>query len=225
VVEIGPVFRAREHGAWHRREFTMCEWYRVGATLASSMDEIESLVRAAAAAVHAPDPGPFHRITVRDLFRSVCGIDLAAASSTDLSDADEGWDDAFMRRWVSDIEPSLTGAVLVYEWPASQAALARVVAREDWPVALRYELYLNGIELANAFDELLDGAELRRRFVSANAARIAAGEDPHPMDEALIAAVYPRTVGVALGVDRLVAALVGADGIGAVQVDVFGDAR
>jgi lysyl-tRNA synthetase class 2 len=220
IYEIGPCFRGREHGDWHRREFTMCEWYQVGAELPELMDEVELLVGAAASALGVPAV-PFRRTTVRALFLERVGLDLAEATAQDLSDADEGWDDAFMRRWVSDIEPGLEGAVFVSDWPASQAALARVWTDVDWPVAARFELYLHGVELANAFLELTDPTELRRRFLASRQARLAANEEPHPMDEALIAATshLPRTAGIALGVDRLVAALMGWSSIGPGRVD------
>lgn len=215
IYEIGPCFRDREHGSWHRREFTMCEWYRVGASLEDLMDEVEQLVSASAEALGATVPGPWRRITVRDLFREHTGLDLASAAASDLSDADESWDDAFARRWVTDVEPRMTGALHVHDWPASQAALARVRDDGEWPTACRFEVYLGGIELANAFLELTDPVEQRRRFLSSNQARVAAGELPHPIDEALVEAVgrIPRTAGIALGVDRLVAALCGWDGI------------
>jgi elongation factor P--(R)-beta-lysine ligase len=220
IYEIGPCFRDRERGDWHRREFTMCEWYRVGATLGDLMDEVELVVGSAAEALGVERPG-WRRVTVRALFAEVVGIDLATASVSDLSDHEEPWDDAFARRWVSDIEPALRGAVFVTEWPASQAALARVRADGPWPVAERFEAYLGGIELANAFHELGDPAEQRRRFLAANAARVAAGEPPHPVDQGLIAAVrqMPSTCGIALGVDRLVAALCGWEGIARGRVD------
>lgn len=216
IYEIGPCFRAREHGSWHRQEFTMCEWYRAGASLPDLMDEVEQLVSASAQALGVAEPGPWRRTTVRALFLEHTGLDLAMATASDLSPVDEGWDDAFMRRWVSDVEPRLTGALFVSDWPASQAALARVHTDGDWPVAARFEAFLHGVELANAFLELTDPVEQRRRFLAANQARLAAGESEHPIDEALIAAVgrIPRTAGIALGVDRLVAALMGWPGIG-----------
>jgi lysyl-tRNA synthetase class 2 len=220
IYEIGPCFRGREHGDWHRREFTLCEWYCVGAELPELMDEVELLVGAAAQAL-GKIVGPFRRTTIRALFLERLGIDLAQASAADLSPVEEGWDDAFMRRWVSDIEPGLEGAVFVSDWPASQAALARVWTEGDWPVAARFELYLHGVELANAFLELTDPVELRRRFLASRQARLAAGEEPHPMDEALIAATaqVPRTAGIAMGVDRLVAALMGWSSIGPGRTD------
>ncbi|MEQ1566567.1 MAG: amino acid--tRNA ligase-related protein [Myxococcota bacterium] len=220
IYEIGPCFRARERGAWHRREFTMCEWYRAGGSLEDGIEETLGLIAAAAAALEVELPAPVV-CTVRGVFLERTGLDPASASASDLSAHDESWDDAFARRWVTEVEPGLTGCVVVRDWPASQAALARIRDDGPWPVAERFEVYLHGVELANAFYELTDPAEQRRRFSSANAARVAAGESPHPIDEALIAALpsVPPTVGVALGVDRLVAALCRWDGIGPGRVD------
>ncbi len=214
VVEIGPCFRDREIGPWHAREFTMCEWYRVGAGLAEGMDEVEELIGVAADALGVPRPGPIPRRTVRDAFLEFCGVDLARATAEEISGRDEPWDDAFFRRWVTDVEPRL-GTTFLHGWPASQAALARVRNDGAWPVAERFEVYIHGIELANAFLELTDPAELRRRFAESNAARAAAGEEPHPIDHDLLAAVQgiPRTTGVAMGVDRLVAVLAGWSGL------------
>ena len=210
VVEIGPCFRDREIGPWHAREFTMCEWYRVGAGLAEGMDEVEELIGVAASALGVARPAPIPRRSVREVFEATCSVDLARAAPDDISGRDEPWDDAFFRRWVTDVEPKL-GTTFLFDWPASQAALARVRSDGVWPVAERFEVYVNGIELANAFLELTDPAELRRRFAESNAARAAAGEEPHPVDLDLVAAVrrMPRTTGVALGVDRLVAVLMG----------------
>lgn len=211
IYEIGPCWRARESGDWHRTEFTMIEWYRVGAGLSDLQDEVRQIVAAVASALGRPDPGPWRRATVAELVSEYAGIDLIRASSSDLSDADEGWDDAFFRRWLTDVEPRFTGALIVEDWPASQAALATVRDDGPWPYAERFEVYLNGIELANAFHELIDATEQRRRFASSNAQRLAAGEPPHPVDEALIDAVgrMPKTSGIAMGFDRLVAAVMG----------------
>lgn len=214
VYELAPCFRDREEGPWHAREFLMLEWYRAGASQWDLMDEVEALVSAVAAALGAPDPGPWSRRPIRDLFVEI-GVDPATASAADLSPRDPSWDDAFARRWIEDVEPGLSRPTFVYDWPASQAALAKVRTDQPWPVAQRFEAYLSGIELANAFEELLDGDELRRRFEASNALRAANGEPPHPVDEELIRAVakMPATSGIALGVDRLVAVLTGRDGI------------
>lgn len=222
IYEIGPCARGREHGSWHSTEFTMLEWYRAGASLSDILLECTDLVDGTAAALGVPSPGPWRVTTVRDLFRAHTGLDLASVSASELSDQDEPWDDAFFRRWISDVEPRLTGALVVRDWPASQAALATVRTDGGWPVAERFEVYVHGIELANAFQELIDPHEQRRRFAASSAARAAAGEPPHPIDLGLIDAVgrMPRTAGIALGVDRLVAALMGWAGIAAGQVQV-----
>jgi len=214
IYEIGPCFRAREDGPWHRVEFTMCEWYRPGGSLDDLMDEVELLTGAAAAALGQPAP-VFARRTVADVFEAATGIDPLTASAADLSDVPESFDDAFARRWVTDVEPTLTEPVFVRDWPPSQAALARVLPSARGPVAKRFEAYLGGVELANAFLELIDGPELRRRFEAANAIRAMSGEPAHPVDESLLIAVgrMPPTSGIAMGVDRLLAALCSADGL------------
>jgi elongation factor P--(R)-beta-lysine ligase len=211
IYEVGPCFRDRERGAWHGREFTMVEWYRAGAELADLMDEVEALVAVAAGALGVAPPARWRRVAVRDLVREVTGIDVASADVRALGGHDEGWDDAFFRLWVTAVEPALREPLLVYDWPASQAALARVHDRPEWPVAVRFEAYLGGVELANAFGELGDPVELRRRQAAANLERAALGEVPHPVDEAFLEAVgrMPRAAGIALGLDRLVAALRG----------------
>ncbi len=222
IYEIGPCLRAREDGAWHATEFTMLEWYRVGATLPDLMEEVEALVAAAADALGVSRPARWERTTVRALFAQTTGLDLATASAADLDprDADD-WDNAFFRRFVEDVEPGLRGACFVEAWPATQAALATIRTDGGWPVSERFEAYLNGIELANAFQELGDAAILRARWDAANAARARDGEPPHPIDEDALAAIarLPRCAGIALGVDRLVAALSGWDGIAPGRVD------
>lgn len=220
VVEIGPCFRGREQGPWHATEFTMIEWYRVGAELGDLMDEVEALVREAAHAVGRPVPS-WRRVTVRELVRELAGVDLATATAGDLSHVDSDWDEAFFRLWVDRVEPRLEGALFVTDWPASQAALARVRDDGPWPVACRFEAYLHGVELANAFLELTDPQEQRRRTTAANGQRQSRGEVPHPIDEALLKALgrMPRTAGIAMGFDRLLASVMGWPGIARGRVD------
>ncbi len=215
IYDLGPCFRDRERGSWHGREFTMLEWYRAGAGLADLMDDVEALVATAANALGVDAPAAWRRVTVRDLFLETTGVDLATASASDLSSRDRGFDDAFFRRFVEDVEPRITAPTFVRDWPASQAALAQVRDDGPWPVACRFEGFLGGVELCNAFLEVVDSQEQLRRALSVNAARVAAGESPHPVDMAFVEAVgrMPTTAGIAMGLDRLVAALCGWDGI------------
>ena len=216
IYEIGPCFRDRERGQWHGREFLMLEWYRAGGGLSELIDDVRQLVAVSAAALGVPSPVSWEEIPVRRLLQRSINADIAKLSAVELSPRDgDDWDTAFFRRWVEDVEPTLTHPVFVTEWPASQAALAQIRDDGEWPTACRFEGYLGGVELCNAFLELVDATEQRRRFLASRELRVAMGEDPHPLDESFIAAVghLPPTAGIALGVDRLVAALCGWDGI------------
>lgn len=215
IYELGPCFRAREQGAWHRDEFWMCEWYRAGADLPTLMAEVRELIDAAAEALGVGAVGPWRRVSVRTLFAETTGIDLATATTRTLSERDPDWDTAFFRRWIEDVEPTLTTPTFVEDWPASQAALATVRTDGPMPVAERFEVFLGGVELANAFHELGDATQLRRRWQAENQRRLARDEPPHPLDERFLTALdrLPRSSGIAMGVDRLLAALLGWDAI------------
>ena len=197
IYQIGPCFREEEQGAHHSREFTLLEWYRVGAGTQELMDEVEALIAAAARSVGAEIP-VFARRAVSSLL------------------VDRGDQDAWFFEWVDRVEPTLTAPTIVYDYPKWQAALARIRGS----VADRFEVYLGGLELANAFAEEMEGDEIRQRWNEANENRRARNRPIHPIDEAFLAAVdrMPRCAGIALGVDRLVMALTGQDDIAAVQV-------
>lgn len=230
VYEIGPCLRAREEGPWHSAEFLMLEWYRVGGTLADLMGEVEHLVAAVASALNRPTPERWRRHTVADLFRSRCGLDLAHARAADLSERDpDDWDTAFFRRFIEDIEPSLGGPCFVEGWPVSQAALATVRTDGHFARCERFEAYLGGVEIANAFQELGRADELRARWITANQRRATQGERAHPVDEEALDAIerLPRCAGIALGVERLVAALCGWSGIeqGQARASISGPRR
>jgi elongation factor P--(R)-beta-lysine ligase len=197
IYQIVPAFREEEVGVHHAREFTMLEWYRVGAGTAELMDEVEDLFARCAHAV-GRDLGPFRRVAVSSL--------------QDPSLEPDAW----FRRWIDVVEPSLTGAVIVHGYPPWQSALARIRG----PVADRFEIYVDGVEIGNAFAEETDGRELARRLEASNAARAAAGRTPHPADEQFFASVsrMPRAAGIAVGLDRLAMVLTGARSIAEVQV-------
>ena len=197
IYQISSCFREEEEGVHHSREFTMLEWYRVGAGTPELMNEVQAIVGAAADAVGAPVP-QFERVGVASLL------------APDLSE------DEWFFRWVDEVEPTLSAPTMVWGYPPWQAALARKAG----PIADRFEVYLGGIELANAFAEELSSAELRSRIAHNAEIRRGAGRVPHPVDESFLAAVdqMPRCAGIALGIDRLVMALTGAQHIAQVQV-------
>ena len=222
IFQICKVFRDDERGRRHHPEFTLLEWYRPGLSMHALMDEVAALVRCV---LHRQDL-PMERVTYRDLFCTRLGLDpwlatlsarreaairrqVPGAAMLEL-DAD-GWLDLLLSHC---LEPGLgqDAMTFVYDYPPSQAALARI-RNDRCPVAERFELYINGMELANGFQELTDSAEQRRRFERDLDDRQLRSQVPVPMDEAFLGALaagMPETVGVALGLDRLLMIAVGA---------------
>ena len=222
IYQIAHVLRDGERGRLHNPEFTLLEWYRPGFDHHHLMDEVEALVRRV-----SDRPWDARRLSYGALFEAYLGVDPHRASEHTLAgiareqavpgareldlEGREPWLDLLLTHC---IEPRLVGQgmVFVYDYPAAQAALARVRA-EDPPVAERFELYLDGVELANGFHELDDPEEQRRRFEADRTRRRARGLAEVPVDEHLLRALeagLPDCAGVALGVDRLLMALTGA---------------
>jgi lysyl-tRNA synthetase class 2 len=224
--ELGRVFRDGEAGTRHNPEFTMLEWYRVGWDHQQLVDEAAELVRMALALVGRD--AALERITYRDLYRERLGVDPFLASEQELRDAlgnvaidpaglvRDDWLDLLMtHRLQPRFDP---GAMLaVHDWPATQAALAKLRdTGEGVAVAERFELYLGPVELANGYHELLDASEQRQRFERDRKVRAARGDVLPPVDERFLAALaggLPQCAGVALGVDRLLMAMLGTDRI------------
>ncbi len=233
IYQICKVFRDGECGRLHNPEFTMLEWYRVGFDHHRLMDEVAELVTALLAPTLKLDTP--ERLSYREAFRRHAGLDPHTASSADFaaiarerrigvpkdltSQNDLAtWRDLLLTHAV---EPELGQGRLtfIYDYPASQASLARIQSGEP-PLAARFELYLNGIELANGFHELADADEQRARFERQLHARAAAGQAVVPLDERLLAALsegLPDCAGVALGFDRLVMLAAGARSIAEVM--------
>jgi lysyl-tRNA synthetase class 2 len=232
IVQIGKAWRAGEAGPHHQPEFLIAEWYRADAPLSAIADDCEALVRVAAAAAGATNPAldlsaPFERTTVREVIRRHAGVELAGdegatalaekarAAGVALGSA-TAWDDVFFQLFLDRVEPAIGRGrpTFVFDWPAPLGALAR--RKDDDPrVVERFELYANGLELANAFGELTDATEQRARFAEESAARARMGKVVYPPDERLLDAL-PRmrpTAGVALGLDRLVMLALGTDDI------------
>ena len=237
--ELGRAFRNGEFGRRHNPEFTLLEWYRIGWSPPRLMAEVEALVRMAFLLV-GRDPGVAETISYRALFRRHLDLDPLTARDDDLRrQVAQFWVDAgrLDRDGMLDvllthrIEPALAqaGLTFVHGYPPSQAALARVVKDDDGrPVAERFELYLGSLELCNGFHELADAGEQRGRFMADNQGRERLGKEALPWDRRLIAALdspgLPACSGVALGVDRLLMAMLGSDDIRDVVAYVFPDA-
>ncbi|GJE19183.1 EF-P lysine aminoacylase EpmA [Methylobacterium marchantiae] len=240
LFSLARVFRNRERGPLHHPEFSMLEWYRAGEDYEVLMRDCADILALAAdeAKVRSfrfrgreSDPfAPFERLTLAEAFERHAGIDLLATIGLDGStdrDAlaagvaacglrvapDDRWADLFSRVLVALIEPRLGDGrpTLLCEYPVSEAALARPSAR-DPRVAERFELYACGVELANAFGELTDPHEQRRRFEAEMAEKARIYGETYPIDEDFLAAlaIMPEASGIALGLDRLVMLAVGA---------------
>ena len=216
IYQICKVFRDAERGRWHNPEFTLIEWYRLGYDDAALMTEVEELVGCLLAPRRLE---PAERLSYSAALQRHAGVDAHGASDGDLTES------ARRHGVVCDAELDrdakldlLMGLVVgprlgldrpcfICDYPASQAALARLKPGLP-PVAARFELYLNGVELANGFHELVNAGEQRARFGQDLALRRARGQAESPVDEHLLAALaagMPDCAGVALGFDRLVA--------------------
>jgi len=223
IFQIAHAFRDGESGSRHNPEFTLLEWYRPGFDHHHLMSEVAELVALCLGERFVA----YH--SYRELFLNLVSIDPFTASVGELEqrarkEIDTGiaagdrnlWLDLLMSHV---IEPRLAGPGLsfVYDYPASQAALSRIVEVDGVPVSQRFELYVDGMELANGYRELCDAAEQRRRFEADNLRRREFGLPERPLDEYLLAALQtgmPECSGVALGVDRLLMLLTGAGTIG-----------
>ena len=206
IYQIGPCFREGESGRRHSPEFTMLEWYRANADYSDIAHDAEELV---AEVLRPRRSAALPRVMVREAYRRWAGWDPV-----------ENWDaDRFDFDMATKIEPSLPKEPLfLTDYPAPAASLSRLKA-DNPRVAERWELYVDGIELANAFTELTDPVEQRRRFEAAREERRALDEADYPIDEEFLdaLALMPPSGGAALGVDRLVMLACGAASIADVQ--------
>ena len=239
IFDFARVFRNRERGPLHHPEFTMLEWYRANEPYDVLIEDCAAMIGIAAKAAgrnvlsyRGREADPFAKvkcITVAQAFAEYAGVDLLATVTPDTGNRDalaaqamaaginvldnDTWADIFCRVLVAKIEPSLgIGQVTVLdEYPAIEAALARRKV-SDPRVAERFELYACGVELANAFGELTDPVEQRRRFESEMAEKQRVHGERYPLDEDFLSALahMPPACGIALGFDRLVMLATGA---------------
>ncbi|TWU35123.1 EF-P lysine aminoacylase EpmA [Novipirellula artificiosorum] len=226
IYSVAPVFRAGERGDQHNIEFTMLEWYDVGADLASG---IKTLSDFACAVLDYPD---CECVTYRDLFRRTLGLDPIECRLERLVEMAACIDDSLAHSFACDrdglldllftqrIQPMLgiDKPTIVKNYPLSQAALARGCS-DDSDCAARFELFARGVELANGYDELLDPEILIERTRISNQRRIASGRAALPENHALLDAMrhgMPPSAGVAVGVDRLLMVKTHANSIASV---------
>jgi lysyl-tRNA synthetase class 2 len=242
IFTFAHVYRNREGSPTHQPEFTMLEWYRAGESYEALMEDCDRILRLAAEAggqsvfhYRGMDCDPTfeiepERLTVAEAFSRYAGMDLLSTISMDgrtdrdallvlLRDAgmrtaaDDTWSDLFSRVLVEKVEPRLGEgrATILCEYPTAEAALARI-SPHDARVAERFELYACSVELANAFGELTDADEQRRRFTMEMVEKQRIYGETYPLDEDFLAAlkVMPEASGAALGFDRLVMLASGA---------------
>lgn len=233
IFTFAHVYRNRERGPLHHPEFTMLEWYRAGESYEQLMDDCTHMLALAAETAKTKrfvfrqmEIDPFaepERLTLAEAFHRFASIDLLASVATSgdtnrdllatgLKQAgirfseDDTWADLFSKVLVEKIEPNLGQgrATILCEYPVSEAALARPSAH-DPRVAERFELYACGVELANAFGELTDAGEQRRRFEHEMAEKARIYGERYPLDEDFLDAlsIMPEASGAALGFDRL----------------------
>jgi lysyl-tRNA synthetase class 2 len=222
IFQLARAFRDGELGARHNPEFSLLEWYRPGFDHHRLMAEVAELVSAVLGERRT------EKYSYRELFQQRLSLDPFTASTAelasvarrhldpgDLSGDTDLWLDLLMSHV---LEPQLGRGTLcfIYDYPASQAALSRIVPAADASVGQRFELYVEGVELANGYCELTDAAEQRQRFERDNALRLTRGQSERPVDEYLLAALehgLPNCSGVALGIDRLLMLVTGASNI------------
>lgn len=226
IFNITKVFRNGEmDGPLHNPEFTMIEWYRKNADYKDLMKDCEDLVLALTKSLsYQSSPidltTPWPRFTTNELFIKYCGLNLlenqdfatfkknAEAKNLDVNGC-ENWDDIYFKIFLNNIEPelaTLNQPIFIYDYPSSQAALAKRSASNSF-FAERFELYIKGIELANAFSELTDSKEQRARLIEEQNLRKTMSKTILPIDEEFLSSLDRITVptaGIALGLDRLI---------------------
>ena len=225
IFQICKVFRVEESEEIHNTEFAMLEWYRKG-TYLNAMEEVEELVTFVVDQLFTDDKNRFARpwrvYELSDLFVRMTGINpfeltrggLCSAMESDGFlgiDEKDTWNDLFFKLFIQEVEPKIPqeAPYFIKDWPLSVSTMAK---RKDANRVERFELYINGLEIANGYTELLDTSEQRQRFDRDNDERSASGKQTFSTDEAFLMAldqIHGPYAGVSVGVDRLLMVLLG----------------
>ena len=213
IFQVAHVFRDGEQGRLHNPEFTLVEWYRPAFDQYQLMQEVRSLVSELTGREIPDDEVRY--LTYAELFEQYTGMNPLAENWSALNaccasrqlhcPVDDHWEGAMDWLLATVIQPAMRGLVFVNDFPAAMASLARLDDHNP-VVARRFELFIDGIEMANGFEELTDIDEQRQRFIRENELREAAGKPEIVIDKAFLGALgagMPETSGVALGLDRL----------------------
>ena len=239
IFSLCKTFRDRESfGGTHNPEFTMLEWYRVGGTMYDLMDDVEELFSELQENIQGlgtgnRDLGSFERRSMKDVWQETIDVnldnyltqpamyELCKQRGYEITD-DESYEDLFYRIFLNEVEPSifnLHSAIIIHHYPSPMAALAKL--SDEFPgYAERFEVYVNGMEIANAFTELTDSEEQLKRLQDEQQLRKKLGKDVYDIDMDFVEAVgqMPECAGIALGIDRLVQVLTGCQSIDDVLV-------
>jgi elongation factor P--(R)-beta-lysine ligase len=240
IFQICPAFRGGELGRRHNIEFTLLEWYRPGFSLAQLADEVDALVVAVTGALGGNTA--VRRSRYKDLFGGRFGVnphtigsrELAAIAAANFGEQvrhiddfdDDGARNDYLDLLFSEgIEKAVVEPTIVFDYPASQAALAETGPDSDGDqIARRFEILWQGVEVGNGYEELRDAHGLRRRMELNNTLRAVRGLPSVPLDEKLLAALpyMPACSGVAVGLDRILMLLLGKPALADVT-GFFGD--
>jgi lysyl-tRNA synthetase class 2 len=228
VFQITPVFRLGDRGKFHNVEFTMLEWYRIGDNYQTGMFLLAELIRFLFSEMEIDLSGEIGYHTYWDVFESQLDINPHTATSEELRaicddrkvmypDADwtRSRDDWLDLLFAEIIQPTLE-SVIIYDFPSSQAQLAKIRQDGNQTVSERFELFLKGQEIANGYHEARDASELRRRFQKNRDSRLAEGRSWLPINSRLLTVMelgFPQCSGTALGIDRLLMVMLDAESI------------
>lgn len=228
IFQITPVFRLGDRGQFHNIEFTMLEWYCIGDNYQTGMFFPAELIRFLFEAMKIALPGEIGFHTYGEMFESQLGLNPHTATieelqtacharhiaypESDWGDSQNDWLDLLFAECVQPILES----VIIYDFPASQAQLAKIRQDEQYAVSERFELFLKGQEIASGYHEIQDAVELRRRFQANHECRLVRGQPPLPVESRLLTVMehgFPQCCGTALGIDRLLMVMLNAETI------------